>query len=197
MAAFKNRLGEKYGRLTVIEYAGKDHRGKHLWKCLCECGNIKIVVSDNLSSGKSKSCGCLLNEFLHRKGNQYGLYKDREDAVLKVQYSHLKRRHYKKFNSTIMSFEDFKTKSKSPCFYCGLPYSRTLQDRLCETKSKKLLSDIKVQINGIDRLNSKEGYTQSNTVPCCKYCNTAKNTMTYNEFIHWIERVYKHIYLNK
>ena len=54
-----------------------------------------MVVADNLSSGKSNSCGCLKAEFLAKKGNQYGLYKDREMALLKVQYSHLKRRNKK------------------------------------------------------------------------------------------------------
>ena len=66
MPSFKNRIGEKYGRLTVTGYAGKDNRNKHLWNCECICGNEKVVVSDNLSSGKSKSCGCLLIEFLKR-----------------------------------------------------------------------------------------------------------------------------------
>ena len=72
MPSFKNRIGEKYGRLTVTGYAGKDNRNKHLWNCKCICGNEKVVVSDNLSSGKTKSCGCLLIEFLKRRGNQYG-----------------------------------------------------------------------------------------------------------------------------
>lgn len=53
MSRFIDRTGKRYGRLLVVEYAGKDNRGKHLWKCKCDCGNEKIVVGDNLSSGKS------------------------------------------------------------------------------------------------------------------------------------------------
>ena len=48
MAKFKDRTGERYGRLLVLEHYGKDQRGKHLWKCVCDCGNEKIVVGDNL-----------------------------------------------------------------------------------------------------------------------------------------------------
>ena len=192
MAKFKNRIGDRYGRLTVVEYAGKDHRGKHLWLCKCDCGNTKVVVSDNLSSGKSKSCGCLLKEFLYSSGNHYALYKDREDAILRVQYSHLKRRHKKKFCGEIMSYDDFKCKSKQPCFYCGLTYSKVVEDRLSETKNLKKLSETVLKINGIDRLDSSIGYTKENTVSCCKYCNTAKNTMNRDEFIAWIKRVYEH-----
>lgn len=85
MARFKDRTNDRYGRLTVTAHAGKDHRNKHLWLCKCECGKEKIVVSDNLSSGKSKSCGCLLTEFLLRRGNQYGLYEDKEKRIEAAQ----------------------------------------------------------------------------------------------------------------
>lgn len=50
MSRFKDRIGDQYGRLTVVSHAGKDHRNKHLWLCKCTCGNTKIVVADNLSS---------------------------------------------------------------------------------------------------------------------------------------------------
>ena len=190
MAKFKDRTGERYGRLLVLEYSGKDHRGKHLWRCRCDCGNEKIVVGDNLSSGKSNSCGCLKKEFLSKKGNQFGLYSDRRLAIYKVQYSHLKRRH-SKFSGEIFSFEEFVKKSESPCHYCGLEWSKEIQDRRNETIKDGLFSDVVVKCNGIDRKDSEVGYTSKNTVPCCKYCNTAKNTMTQEEFKRWIIRVYE------
>lgn len=191
MPRFKDRTGDKHGRLTVISHSGKDHRNKHLWLCLCECGNEKVVVSDNLSSGKSNSCGCLKSEFLARKGNQYGLYDDREVALLKVQYSHLKRRNKLKSFSDVISFDEFCTISKSPCKYCGLEYSKEIEDRLNESKKQKRLSDHVLKCNGVDRVDSSKGYTVENSVACCKYCNTAKNTMTESEFYTWIKRVYE------
>lgn len=191
MAAFKDRTGDRYGRLLVIKHGGKDHRNKHLWLCLCDCGNEKVVVSDNLSSRKSKSCGCLRAEVLARKGNQYELAKDREKALLKVQYSHLKRRDKNKGFSDTMSLEDFILLSKSPCKYCGLEYSKEIEDRLSESKNQKRLSDHVLKCNGIDRVDSSKGYTVENSVACCKYCNTAKNTMTESEFYTWIKRVYE------
>ena len=173
MPNFKNRVGERYGRLLVIAHAGKDKHGKHLWECKCDCGKTKLVNSDNLSSGKSRSCGCLLKEFLLRRGNQFGLYEDREVAIFKVQYNHLQRRHAK-FGGEIISLEEFIEKSKQPCYYCGLPYSKELHDRRNETIGGGLFSDTIVQCNGLDRIDSAIGYTVENTVPCCKNCNTAK-----------------------
>ena len=158
---------------------------------MCDCGNEKIVVSDNLSSKKSNSCGCLKAEVLARKGNQYGIYKDREKALLKVQYSHLRRRDKNKGFSDTISLETFSLLSKSPCRYCGLEYSKEIEDRLNESKKKKRLSDHILKCNGIDRVDSSKGYTVENSAPCCKYCNTAKNTMTESDFYKWIKRVYE------
>ena len=191
MPRFKDRTNDKYGRLTVISHAGKDHRNKHLWLCLCDCGNKKVVVSDNLSSRKSNSCGCLKAEVLARKGNQYGIHEDREKALLKVQYSHLKRRDKNKGFSDTISLEVFSRLSKSSCKYCGLEHSKEIEDRLNESKKQKRLSDHVLKCNGIDRVDSSKGYTLENSVSCCKYCNTAKNTMAESDFYNWIKRVYE------
>ena len=193
MPKYLDRTNIRYGRLTVISNAGKDYRGLYLWKCVCDCGNTKLVVGQNLSSGKSKSCGCIKDEFLKKKGNQYGLLEDRQDAMLRVQYSHLKRRHTKfNYNDKVIDFSLFIKLSKSKCTYCGLEYSKEIEDRLNETKSLKRLSDEILKINGIDRINSNIGYTIENSITCCKYCNTAKNTMSVTDFKNWIKRVYEY-----
>jgi len=192
MGKFLDRTGLKYGRLTVIKHSGKDKRNKHLWLCKCKCGNEKIVVSDNLSSGKSNSCGCLKKEFLANSGFQFRGTEDREYAVLKVQYSHLKRRH-KNLNKdgVVIDFNTFKKLSKDKCKYCGIEYSKVLEDRLSERSDGKKLSDNIIKINGIDRVDSDLGYTKENSVTCCKYCNFAKHTMSEDDFYKWIRRVYE------
>lgn len=54
----KELVGKKFGRLTVMGYAGK-RAGMHRWKCRCECGRETIVGQTLLQSGKTQSCGCL------------------------------------------------------------------------------------------------------------------------------------------
>ena len=56
---FKDLTGQKFGRLTVIERADNDDRGKVRWLCKCECGNTHIAISYNLTHGLCRSCGCL------------------------------------------------------------------------------------------------------------------------------------------
>lgn len=56
-------VGERFGRLTVLEYAGTSKHRKAMWICKCDCGNItQPIVGANLKKGGTKSCGCLRDE---------------------------------------------------------------------------------------------------------------------------------------
>ncbi len=37
----KSLIGKRFGRLTVLDIAGKDNQKKYFWLCKCDCGNIK------------------------------------------------------------------------------------------------------------------------------------------------------------
>jgi len=54
----KDFAGKRFGKLTVLEYAGKE-AGMHRWRCRCDCGRETVVGQSLLQSGKTKSCGCL------------------------------------------------------------------------------------------------------------------------------------------
>lgn len=53
-----NLLNQKFGLLTVIEDAGNDPKGNSLWKCKCDCGNVKIIRGSNLINHNTLTCGC-------------------------------------------------------------------------------------------------------------------------------------------
>lgn len=56
-------IGEKYNRLTITEYLGKDNHGKHIVKCKCDCGNENHITRYNaLKRQNTKSCGCIRKE---------------------------------------------------------------------------------------------------------------------------------------
>lgn len=58
----KDQTGKVYGRLTVIEYAGRTEDRAALWRCQCECGNTHVARYKSLKMGLTKSCGCLRSE---------------------------------------------------------------------------------------------------------------------------------------
>ena len=61
-----NRVGEKYGRLTVVARATNkvETSGavRAQWECTCECGNTTVTSGQSLSRGSTQSCGCLIVE---------------------------------------------------------------------------------------------------------------------------------------
>lgn len=59
---FIDITGERYGRLLVDGYVGRNQWDKIIWKCICDCGNIAYLPRSDLISGKVKSCGCYKRE---------------------------------------------------------------------------------------------------------------------------------------
>lgn len=55
-----NEIGQKYGRLTIIDIDYSYSRSKAL--CLCECGNVVLIDKTDVVCGHTKSCGCLQSE---------------------------------------------------------------------------------------------------------------------------------------
>ena len=60
--------GMRFGYLTAIRL---DHyhkttkgRNKAVWECVCDCGNIALVLRDNLLYGSTISCGCYRKKIL-------------------------------------------------------------------------------------------------------------------------------------
>lgn len=53
----KNNIGDKYGRLTIVDILWDNTRTKAV--CRCDCGNIYTGVKADITSGHTQSCGCL------------------------------------------------------------------------------------------------------------------------------------------
>jgi len=157
----------------------RDTGGNVQWNCVCSCGNKRVVRASSLASGK-----CIKCEACYKKAGYHSIYKNREKALFISLYKQLKTRHKKKGGAkdSIISFERFKEISLLPCAYCGVKHSRVIEDT-----SK--LSDTKVNIVGIDRIDSSKGYIESNVVPCCFYCNRLKMEYEAHDFIVWLKRV--------
>lgn len=90
-------------------------------------------------------------------------------TTLQNKYIKYKLRAESKKQSFTISYNEFETIiSNSNCIYCGNKAST------------------------IDRLNSNIGYEIDNCAPSCLFCNLAKNKYSKDEFLNWIEKVYKY-----
>lgn len=102
--------------------------------------------------------------------------------ILFNQYKSRARRTGKSWG---LSQEEFVLITSSSCTYCGVEPSQTfLPNR--NTHGAYVY-------NGIDRRDNRRGYEPDNSVACCYTCNVAKATMTVEQFVSWIRRVYEKI----
>lgn len=70
---FNNLTDRKFGRLTVIAYAGRVGKKKiSAWRVRCDCGTEKVVSASHLNQGL-ESCGCLRLERVREVRGTHGL----------------------------------------------------------------------------------------------------------------------------
>ena len=65
-------IGDKFGRLVVLKLLAPLRKPNTRAKVRCDCGIIKIVGRNNLTTGRTKSCGCLNKEQATRHGHCVG-----------------------------------------------------------------------------------------------------------------------------
>ena len=92
----KNLTGQKFGLLTAV-YPTDKRSGTHvIWACLCDCGNVHLVSSNNLLRQQVTSCGC-------RNSKNEGIIQNYLQQLKKIFES----RYYIYFNSHKMFFDFF------------------------------------------------------------------------------------------
>jgi hypothetical protein len=95
----KDRVGERYGRLVVLELSHKGKSGHYYWKCQCDCGNVVVVSGSHLGSGHTQSCGCLKVESISRVSKSHGLSKTSTYYVWKCARQRCKNSNNKEYSN--------------------------------------------------------------------------------------------------
>lgn len=68
--------GKRFGRWTVLSYAGNCGRYIPRWLCRCDCGTEREVIGKDMVAGKSVSCGCYFSEQVKLWNVKHGLSHD-------------------------------------------------------------------------------------------------------------------------
>ena len=198
--------GQRFGNWTVLYRTTNSSSNKVRWVCQCDCEQqtIRPVEAKSLKSNTSTNCGCQRNvKISEQKDKQIRQRDENGNIVLKKCFrcgewlsienfwknssqkdgytneckiccSSAKENRYNiyKKNATRrnidfgLSKEEFYKITSEPCHYCG---------------------NIE-KYNGIDRIDSNQGYILNNCVPCCEYCNKMK--LDYSTKF-WIEHMKK------
>jgi len=64
--------GQTYGRWTVLQRVRNSEAGVTMWLCECSCGTQRPIKGHLLTSGRSKSCGCLKAELTTKRSTKHG-----------------------------------------------------------------------------------------------------------------------------
>lgn len=70
-----NLTGHRFGILTALEELQPRIYGKtksYVWRCLCDCGNERIIPVQHLRYGRRISCGCLQSEAFRIRSTKHG-----------------------------------------------------------------------------------------------------------------------------
>lgn len=173
--------GQRFGALTVVEYSGVWRNGAH-WLCVCDCGNLRVVKSQKLRAGKTRSCGCLRPVAKKKAPRQLRFEFVRESAAAGGLYANYRCNAARRCGGIefALTLEEFTAITKQPCYYCGIPPSRAYRNYV---------------YSGVDRIDSTRGYVPGNVRPCCKTCNIAKGSMSEQDFYAWVRRISQHLQL--
>ena len=58
MREYPSLIGQRFGKLTVVERLPSDAGGQRRWLCRCDCGGSHVATTGNLKSGRTTNCGC-------------------------------------------------------------------------------------------------------------------------------------------
>lgn len=88
-ASFISLVGNRYGKLTVIERVENNRFGHICYRCKCDCGGETIVDAGNLRQGTTSSCGCIkskgemiINNWLQEHSFDFRSQYSFDDCVL-------------------------------------------------------------------------------------------------------------------
>lgn len=87
---FKDRTGQRFGRLTALSPVRKGNRAH--WVCRCDCGRLTSVSGVHLTTGHIRSCGCLLQEVAGLHSVTHGKTRRRNVSPEYVSWSHMRSR---------------------------------------------------------------------------------------------------------
>ena len=177
---YENIVGNRYGRLVVLEEERQIRCGRPRYyvKCQCDCGTLTTVEKSKVKNGDTSSCGCLQTESRKALGSRF--MKENGEAAFHETFMSYKKSAKKRGYSFSLTEEEFRNIITQPCIYCG--------DVLTSTKRKSGANG-EFKYTGIDRYDNSIGYEIGNCVPCCSVCNRLKTDMSVSDMEDKMEKI--------
>lgn len=184
MPVARDLTGQRFGNLVALSHfsarrtAGSGTVVK--WRVRCDCGNARDVVSQALTKGRTKTCFQKECPF-YRAARSKMQGKDYVSGQQHV-YVTYRRKCLASGRPFALTREEFWTLIGDDCFYCGSPPMN-----ISKRGPRK---EDEYRYNGVDRVDSSKGYVLENVRTACWICNRMKNTLTDQQFVEHIRKLY-------
>lgn len=180
----QNFQGQKFGMLTVVEFAFVGKRGHTHFSCVCDCGNSITVPGYRLKNKGVKSCGCY--NYRDYGGGKKNARSTPDNPVGARSAAYRRMQSNAKIRNLTWDFDldTWLNIVTQMCFYCGAA-PRPYMPNGKRSRYGLFLC------NGLDRIDNSKGYTLDNVVPCCGICNGMKSNATQQEFIDRCRKIAK------
>lgn len=179
MARGMNYSGMKFNYLTLLSYVRAGGQGVGaIWLARCDCGNTRDVTAKRVVHGQIRSCGkCELSRG-HKSDLRAQTMKLR--AAERKLYMRYITKASQKSIAWSLSPDQFIGIIRQSCRYCGQDPDRTIQGTTH-------------RYNGIDRVDSDQGYTHLNSIPACSTCRALKGELRTAEFLDKVQAIAIHL----
>ena len=95
---FIDLSGKRFGMLTIIKRVENANAWKTQWLCKCDCGTEKVIRGNDITTGKTISCGCFGLKKRNEASTTHGMSKTRMFRIhnlMKDRCSNPHNPHYK------------------------------------------------------------------------------------------------------
>lgn len=158
-------IGEKYGKLTVLDIYRRKSDNRLVAYCLCDCGNyVEILVKSMVRKQKpTRSCGCLRLEVVHEKktihGDSGGALVGKRTKLYRT-WSNIKSRCY---NPNVRSYKTYGARGITMCDEWLHDFVKFKDWALANGYAEDLV---------IDRIDNNLGYYPEN----CRWITPSENS---------------------
>lgn len=160
--------GQKFGLLTALYRNGKNKEGRYMWRCKCECGNEYDVAASSLTSGNTRSCGCLQPKRAREAHLKHGdlLFGKKATKLYEVWRGMKSRCTYKRH----VEHKNYGQRGISVCAEWASDYV-TFRDWALKNGYKEGLQ--------LDRIDNDKGYSPEN----CRFVTRLENAQNRSDTI--------------
>lgn len=160
-----NLTGQRFGRLVTIERAGLTRTHQLLWRCRCDCGELRNVVSASLRLGRTRSCGCLNREAVASRSRTHG-------GSSRPEYFIWTRAKDRFFRPSHNRYKDYGGRGITMCDWWRDSFANFFQDM-----GPRPSSDLT-----LDRIDNDGPYAPDN----CRWSTRAEQRRN-SRYLRWIE----------